>query len=92
MKNSRVHLLISGDVTGVGYRYWTKINARELGLSGFVRNADKGLVEAVFEGNEDKVNEMIERCRKGPEISFVEKVEVRRESATGEFAGFEIRQ
>ena len=38
MKNSRVRLLISGDVTGVGFRYWTRVNALKLDLGGYVKN------------------------------------------------------
>lgn len=91
MKNSRVRLLISGDVTGVGYRHWTYINANELGLTGYVRNAERGKVEAVFEGEEEKVNEMIERCRMGPEVSLVKKVDIFWLEANGEFLNFEIR-
>ncbi|OGG03830.1 hypothetical protein A2W14_04785 [Candidatus Gottesmanbacteria bacterium RBG_16_37_8] len=91
MKKVRVHVFIRGDVTGVGYRHWARINARELVLEGFVKNADTGLVEAVFEGEEEKVKEMIERCKKGPEVAWVEKVEVKWEIATGEFMDFEIK-
>ena len=87
----RVHLLISGEVTRVGYRYWAVVNAKKLGLVGFVRNADRGLVEAVFEGNEEKVKEMIARCKKGPQVSYVKKVEVKSEEARGEFLDFEVR-
>jgi len=46
----RAHLIIYGGVTGVGYRSWVRSNAIELGLTGFVRNAASGVVEAVFEG------------------------------------------
>lgn len=89
----RAHLFISGDVIGVGFRGWVMRNARELRLTGWVKNADEGLVEAVFEGDEEKVKEMIERCKKGPEVAWVEKVVVKWEEsppAGGEFDGFEI--
>lgn len=87
----RVHVFITGDVTGVGYRYWTKKNAERLRLGGWIRNADRETVEAVFEGEKEKVEEMIKLCHKGPEISWVEKVEVRNETVEGNFDGFEIR-
>ena len=83
--------MISGDVTGVGFRYWTRVTAKEMGLSGFVRNADRGKVEAVFEGEEEKLAEMIEKSKKGPEAAWVEKVEVKWGEVTGEFEGFEVR-
>lgn len=85
----RAHLFIYGDVIGVGFRVWVVRNARELGLTGWVRNTDDGLVEAVCEGDEEKVKEMIERCKKGPEVAWVEKVEVKWEETKGEFKGFE---
>ncbi|OGG07050.1 hypothetical protein A3D05_02000 [Candidatus Gottesmanbacteria bacterium RIFCSPHIGHO2_02_FULL_40_24] len=92
MKKVRVHLLISGDVTGVGFRYWTKVIAQSLNLTGYVRNADRGLVEAVFEGNEDNVKQMIEKCRKGPQVSQVNGLQIQWEEANGGNIGFEIRQ
>ena len=83
--------MISGDVTGVGYRYWTSTNAKALGLTGHVRNVKNGQVEAVFEGEEVKVKEMVEQCKKGPDVAWVEKVDVKWEEATGEFVNFGIR-
>ena len=91
MKKARVHLIIRGDVTGVGYRSWTKRIATKMGLSGYVRNVASGQVEAVIEGEEEKVNAMIESCKAGPEVSRVEKVEASWEKMKGEFANFEIR-
>lgn len=88
--NKRVHVYIHGDVTGVGFRFWTIKNAQKLGLTGWVRNTDRGLVEAVLEGQENKVQEMIEKCKKGPEVGWVEKVKVEWEEATSEFSTFEI--
>ena len=86
----RAHLFIIGDVVGVGFRAWTVRNAKELGLVGWVRNANHNTVEAVFEGEEEKVKEMIERCKKGPEVAWVEKVDVKWEKAKNEFDGFKI--
>ena len=86
----RIHLIIYGDVVGVGFRAWAVGNAKELELTGWVRNADNKTVEAVFEGEEEKVKEMIERCKKGPEVAWVEKVDVKWEKAKNEFDGFKI--
>ena len=87
----RAHLIISGDVTGVGFRSWTVRYAKELDLSGWVRNTDRNTVEAVFEGPRDKLDEMIKRCQHGPEVAWVEKVDVKWEDPTDEFVGFEVR-
>lgn len=87
----RAHVLIHGDVIGVGFRAWTVRNAKELGLTGWVKNADRELVEAVFEGQEENVRQMVDRCHKGPEVAWVENVETDWSDATNEFEGFEVR-
>jgi acylphosphatase len=84
-----VRVIISGEVQGVGFRFHTRIKSRNLDLKGFVRNLDSGEVEAVFEGEEDKVKEMIEWCKKGPDSALVKDVKVEFENYTGEFEGFD---
>lgn len=86
----RAHVIISGDVQGVGYRLWCKAIAQRLGLIGWVRNREDGTVEAVFEGDEKDVKEMIDFCRKGPEICWVSDVKVIWKNVKGE-EGFEIK-
>lgn len=85
---ARAHVFIYGDVIGVGFRAWIQRRAKELKLTGWVRNASGKTVEAVFEG--ENVEEMIEFCHKGPEVSWVERVDVKREKATNEFISFDI--
>lgn len=87
----RVHIFISGDVIGVGFRAWTLRNAQKLELNGFVRNMDYKTVEVVLEGEKEKVTEMVAICKKGPDIAWVENVKIVWEEATEEFTGFEIR-
>ncbi len=87
----RAHVFIYGDVIGVGFRAWTLRNAKKLGLTGWVRNAGRRTVEALFEGPKEKLEEMVNLCHKGPEVSFVEKVDVKWEEATNEFITFDIR-
>ena len=89
MKSIRAHVIISGDVQGIGFRFHTRIKARNLGLKGWVRNLESGEVEAVFEGEEDKVKEMIDWCKKGEHRALVKEVKVEFENYTGEFEGFE---
>ena len=67
-------IVIRGRVQGVGYRAWVDYEARRLGLQGWVRNRRDGSVEAVFEGEEKIVADMIASCRKGPPSSRVEGV------------------
>ncbi len=68
------HVVIRGRVQGVGYRAWVEHQARVLRLQGWVRNLRDGSVEAVFEGAEDVVADMIAACRRGPASSLVDDV------------------
>ena len=91
MENSvRAHVVISGRVQGVCYRMETQRAAKGIDVSGWVKNRLDGTVEAVFEGNRKQVDQIIEWCRKGPALAQVSNIEIRWESATGEFADFDI--
>ncbi len=85
-----IRVVLSGRVQGVGFRAWAERTARSLGLSGWVRNARDGTVEAVFAGPADKVDDMIARCRRGPDHARVEVLERHDESETPP-PGFLIR-
>lgn len=85
----RAHVLISGQVQGVGYRFSTQDMATLLKLNGWVRNLRDGQVEAVFEGAREQVEEMIRWCRKGPPAAEVTNVVVNYEPPEG-IQGFEI--
>lgn len=91
MAKKRVHVFISGKVQGVWFRAYTKEEADRLGLKGWVRNLPDGRVEAVFEGDEQAVEEMVRWCHKGSPMSRVERVEVQEEPYRGEFEDFSIR-
>jgi len=71
-----VRVVIKGQVQGVFYRNWTVENATQLGLKGWVRNKRDGTVEALFSGNPDVVQEMEQRCRRGPPAAVVTGLEV----------------
>jgi len=70
----QAHVFISGTVQGVGYRQFVRSNARKLGLIGWVRNTEDGGVEAVFQGKEDIIEDMIGICRQGPFLSEVKHI------------------
>ena len=86
----RLYLIIKGRVQGVFYRASTRDTAIKLGLKGWVRNMPDGSVEALFEGEADKVENMLAWCHSGSPLSRVEAVEVREETCTGEFTSFTI--
>lgn len=75
----RVHVLIKGKVQGVGFRASTRRRAKNLELAGWVKNLDNGDVEAVFEGSEENVDEMLDWCKKGPSLAKVVDVKVEEE-------------
>jgi acylphosphatase len=85
------HVLVEGTVQGVNFRYYTKQEAKRCSVSGWVRNLPDGRVEAVFEGEREDVERMIEFCRKGPSSAEISNVEVKWEIFKGEFKEFEIR-
>ena len=87
----RVHIFVSGKVQGVCYRAETWRFARHLNLSGWVRNLRDGRVEAVVEGGDDIVNEMVEWCKKGPALASVTGIEVIDEPYLGKYKDFSIR-
>lgn len=88
---TRVHVIVSGDVQGVGFRWSCRQQAAGEGLGGFVRNLPDGRVEAAFEGDPEAVERMLAWCRTGPGWATVEGVEVQSEEPTGD-TRFEIRR
>jgi acylphosphatase len=88
---TNVHVIISGRVQGVWFRASTKQKAEQLGLTGWVRNTENDCVEAVFEGEEDQVKEMINWCYQGSPLSKVEQVDIKNQPVTSGFEGFSIK-
>ena len=90
MEKKRAHVFVSGWVQGVFFRAETRDRARQLGVTGWVRNLWDGRVEAVFEGERDGVEEMIEWCHKGPPGAHVQGVDIHWEEYLGEFDQFSV--
>ena len=86
----RVHLIISGDVQGVGYRSWVAREAKNRRSTGWVKNREDDTVELVAEGSKSDLEELIQACQHGPEVAWVEHVDVIWENATNEFTVFEV--
>ena len=68
-------LVISGRVQGVGFREWMVEQAKELGVSGWVRNRLDGSVEALVAGDVAAVEELLRLCRRGPRLAEVVSIE-----------------
>ena len=86
----RVHAIISGRVQGVFFRMETQRAARRFGVCGWVRNRRDGTVEALFEGDKDRVDAILDWCKQGPPHAHVTDVKLDRREFTGEFETFEI--
>lgn len=87
----RAHVFVSGTVQGVYFRANTRETARNKGVDGWVKNLEDGRVEAVFEGEPDAVEEMVEWCRTGSPAATVEDVEVEYEDLE-DLTGFRIKR
>lgn len=80
---------VKGRVQGVGYRWWTRARALELGLVGTATNLDDGRVEVVAEGPEQACRQLLEALPRGPgRVSFVAE---RWAPARGDMTGFAER-
>ena len=90
MTNQRIRLFVTGKVQGVFFRQALKVTAKKNDVFGWVRNLDDGRVEAVLEGDEEKVSRLVEWAHGGPANARVEDVEIRNEKFTGEFSKFEV--
>lgn len=73
------HIFISGFVQGVGFRRFVRHHALKLGLTGWVKNLADNRVEAVISGPEERINKLIDICRKGSFLSEVKDVLVEQE-------------
>ncbi len=88
---ARVHLVVSGRVQGVAFRAYTVDEARDLRLSGWVRNLPDGRVEAEAEGERPALEALVAFCRRGPPAARVEAVEVRWSDFRGDLGPFAQR-
>jgi acylphosphatase len=91
MAKKRAHVFISGWVQGVFFRAETRDLARQLGVTGWVRNLWNGRVEAVFEGEDWAVERLVSWCQRGPRGAEVENVEIAYEDYIGEYETFSLR-
>jgi len=87
----RVRILVKGTVQGVFFRSNAKREAESLGLTGYAKNMPDGTVEVIAEGPKEKLDELVEFCKKGPEAAEVSKIDVKFEKASNEFESFEVR-
>jgi len=85
------HIIVSGLVQGVGFRYFARASALRTGVVGWVRNASDGTVEAYAEGTEDRLKQFIQALHRGPTYSQVSDVAVTWQAPSGHYRSFHIR-
>ena len=71
-----IHIIITGVVTGVGFRWWLKKEAEKRRIYGFIKNKTENEVEAVLLGHEKDVEDVVRLCRKGPTSSKVKSIKI----------------
>ena len=86
-----VQIKIHGTVQGVFFRNFTTLKAKELGITGWVRNATDGTVELEAEGKSESIDNFLQWCHHGPDKAVVNKVIVV-ESTFKNFTSFEIKR
>lgn len=88
----RAHVWVMGRVQGVAFRAHAEYYALQMGVTGWVRNVGWDTVEAVAEGEREKVERFIGIMKEGPRASRVDESKVEWEESTGEFREFEVRR
>jgi acylphosphatase len=91
MAKKRAHVFVSGWVQGVFFRAETRDMARRLGMTGWVRNLGDGRVEAVFEGEDWAVEQILAWCHRGPRGANVDNIEINYEDYSNEYETFSVR-
>jgi len=87
----RVTVLFEGHVQGVGFRWTAARAARQVGVTGWVRNERDGTVQLVAEAVSDQLDRFLDSIRRDME-GHIRNERIERSSATGEFSSFEIRR
>ena len=90
MSNQRIRIIVTGKVQGVFFRQALKVMAKKNNVFGWVKNLKNGCVEAVLEGDEEKINRLVEWSHGGPANARVEDVEIHNEKFSGEFIKFDV--
>ncbi|MCW4015860.1 MAG: acylphosphatase [Candidatus Bathyarchaeota archaeon] len=90
--NVRAHIFVSGRVQGVFFRVETRHEAMKRNVTGWIRNTSDGKVEAIFEGEKENVDGLIDFCRNGPPEARVTQLDIQWEEYTGDFNNFKIRK
>lgn len=81
---------VSGEVQGVGFRYFIKRHATNANVIGYAKNLPNKSVEFLLQGEKNNVNEVLEEIKAGPSFSKVENVDIIERSAVNTIYQFEV--
>ena len=90
-RKMQLFVLISGKVQGVGFRNFTQMNAKQLGINGYAKNLPNGKVEVVAEADKARLDALVALLKKGPRFARVDSLKVDERPFTGEYKTFGIR-
>lgn len=88
---TRVHVWVEGRVQAVGFRAFVQQHARQIGVTGWVRNVGYDTVEAVAEGTESQIEEFLRVMKRGPMGARVDESREEREPVTEGFSSFRVK-
>jgi acylphosphatase len=91
MMAEQLHAVVHGRVQGVSFRHYTMLRARELGLTGWVRNLPDGTVETTAEGDKTALDALLDFLQDGPPAAHVSRVDESWHTASGKFVDFTVR-
>lgn len=87
----QLHLIVSGEVQGVGFRYYAQTVAVEQHIKGWVKNRPDGSVEIVAKGKEEHIKTYLKLIEEGSPFSVVNDVEVTEQTISDNFHSFTIK-
>ena len=90
-RKMQMFVIITGKVQGVGFRNFTQLNAKQLGINGYAKNLPNGTVEVVAEGDKAQLDALVVLLKKGPRFARVDSLNVDERPFTGEYKAFGIR-
>jgi acylphosphatase len=87
----QLHIIVSGKVQGVGFRYFSQMKAVQYGITGWAKNLADGSVEIVASGSKDQLDPFIEDLRIGNPFSKINNIEITESGITEDYHSFTIK-
>ncbi|OPX26591.1 MAG: hypothetical protein B1H05_01990 [Candidatus Cloacimonas sp. 4484_140] len=85
-----LHIIATGIVQGVCFRYFTSYNARQFGIHGYVKNLSNGDVEIIAQGETQNLQPFLEKLKLGPPAARIDDIKIEEDPEQIEYDSFEI--